>query len=116
MIKQFLVVAAIAASATTTHTPGHLATKGTNGAWATERVNVSNGTSVIHVSASADGKNTPLDCAWEDPYGKSAHFEKHTLMCSATVKNLTLPSHVVLKLINEYNGPVTYDIEVSNTQ
>lgn len=116
MIKQFLIAAAIAASTTVTHTQGNLATTGTNGAWGVARISVPEGTSVIRVSASANGKNTPLDCAWEDPYGRSAHSEKNTLMCSATVKNLVLPSHVVLKLINKYQGPVTYDISVENSK
>lgn len=116
MIKQFLLAAALAASATITHTTGTLATRDTYGAWATVSVNVPEGRSTVLVSASADGKNTPLDCTFLNNRNEVVGSCKKATACQAPVNNTPpyggLPSHLTLKLTNEYNGPVMYDISV----
>ena len=117
MIKQFLLAAALAASVTTTHTTGTLATKGTNGAWATVTAEMADSAvNVVNVSASANGKNTYLDCEFIDPYHQTLLKENHVLLCATVVRGLALPSRLTIKLTNENNGPVAYDVAVETTK
>ena len=115
MIK-LLSLLAIVATLTTSHITGHLATKGTNGAWARHRIDLQEGTTVVNVSAAANGKNTYLNCVFSDPLGTNTVIEHHVLLCDANVKRLALPSFMVLDIANDNNGPVDYDITVQNTK
>jgi hypothetical protein len=94
-----------------THITGNLATKGTYGAWVTQRINLQDGVNVINVSASANGKNTYLDCKFTEPSG-AVHNQLHTQLCTLKTNRLSVPWHMDVQLVNDNDGPVTYDIAV----
>jgi|ERR1700722_86058 len=116
MFNQFLIGLAVAAAVSTTHTTGNLATKGTCGAWATEKVELAaDAKNVVTVSASANGSNTYLDCDFI-VYGQVVLSQKHTLMCGAKVNNLVFPYKLTIKLTNENKEPAIYDIAVQSSK
>ena len=116
----FVSATVMADTATTSHMTGHLATRDTFGAWSSVRVDVPSGTTIVDVSAAANGRNTLLDCVFTEPTG-TKQVQKNTTDCRVVVRDgndhgLALPSHLMLDLTNENNGPVDYDITIQNTK